>query len=140
MVADVLELADNVVSEISHRPRGEWGYARYDRRTMLTQQFLDHLKDISVTPLAAPASLDLDGFAASANPHVRPHAEEGVAANLLGRFLAPAIQRPLVSIVAIKAGDPFEVAKPEKGVTIRVRCAWENTTQGQPKKPIAELV
>jgi hypothetical protein len=23
---------------------------------------------------------------------------------------------------------------------IRVRCAWENTTQGLPKKPIAELV
>jgi hypothetical protein len=52
----------------------------------------------------------------------------------------PAIQRPLVSVVAVKAGDPFEAAKPEKGVTIRVRCAWENTTQGQPKKPLAELV
>ena len=23
---------------------------------------------------------------------------------------------------------------------IRVRCAWENTTQGLPKKPLAELV
>jgi prenyltransferase beta subunit len=52
----------------------------------------------------------------------------------------PAIQRPLVSIVAIKAGDPFEVAAPVKGLMVRVRCAWENTTQGQPKKPIAELV
>jgi len=50
---------------------------------MLTQQFLDHLKDISVTPLAAPATLDLDGFAASANRIVRPHSEEGVATNLL---------------------------------------------------------
>ncbi|HEY1378723.1 MAG TPA: prenyltransferase/squalene oxidase repeat-containing protein [Gemmataceae bacterium] len=52
----------------------------------------------------------------------------------------PAIQRPLVSVVAVTAGDRFEAAKPEKGVTIRVRCAWENTTQGQPKKPLAELV
>jgi hypothetical protein len=50
------------------------------------------------------------------------------------------IQRPQVSIVAVKPGDPFEAAAPEKGVTIRVRCAWENTTQGLPKKPITELV
>jgi hypothetical protein len=52
----------------------------------------------------------------------------------------PAIQRPLVSIVAVKPGDPFETAAPDNGVTIRVRCAWENTTQGQPKQPITELV
>lgn len=52
----------------------------------------------------------------------------------------PAIQRPLVSIVAVKPGDPFEAAAPDKGVTIRVRCAWENTTQGQPKQAITELV
>src|ERR1700674_874353 len=83
VVADVLELADNVVREISHRPRGERGYARHDRRTMLTQQFLDHLKDVPFTPLAAPATLDHDGFAAGANPHVRPHSKEGVATDLL---------------------------------------------------------
>jgi len=52
----------------------------------------------------------------------------------------PTIQRPLVSVVAVKAGDPFEAAAPDKGVTLRVRCAWENTTQGQPKSPIVELV
>ena len=52
----------------------------------------------------------------------------------------PAIQRPLVSIVAVKAQDPFEAARPENGLAIRVRCAWENTTQGLPKKPLAELV
>jgi hypothetical protein len=52
----------------------------------------------------------------------------------------PAIQRPLVSVVALKPGERFEVAAPDKGVTIRVRCAWENTTQGQPKKPITELL
>jgi len=36
--------------------------------------------------------------------------------------------------------DTFEVARPEKGVTLRVRCAWENTTQGAPKKALVELV
>ena len=52
----------------------------------------------------------------------------------------PEIQRPLVSIVAVRPQDEFEVARPEKGVTIRVRCAWQNTPQGLPKQPIAELV
>jgi hypothetical protein len=31
------------------------------------------------------------------------------------------------------------VARPENGLTLRIRCAWHNTTQGQPKKPIAEF-
>ena len=52
----------------------------------------------------------------------------------------PQIQRPLVSVVALKAADEFEAGRPEKGVAIRVRCAWENATQGTPKNPIAELV
>ena len=52
----------------------------------------------------------------------------------------PQIQRPMVSIVAVRPEDPFEAARPEKGIMIRVRCAWENTTQGLPTKPIAELV
>ncbi|MCX7046940.1 MAG: prenyltransferase [Candidatus Sumerlaeota bacterium] len=51
----------------------------------------------------------------------------------------PEIQRPMVSIVAVKPGDEFEAARPSQGVTIRVRCAWENTAQGLPKNPIAEL-
>jgi len=52
----------------------------------------------------------------------------------------PQIQRPLVSIVAVTPQDKFEAARPQEGVTIRVRAAWENTAQGLPKKPIAELV
>ncbi len=51
----------------------------------------------------------------------------------------PTIQRPLVSIVAVRPSDEFEAARPDKGIMIRVRCAWENTAQGLPKKPIAEL-
>jgi hypothetical protein len=52
----------------------------------------------------------------------------------------PEIQRPLVSLVAVTPSDTFEAARPEKGVTVRVRCAWENTTQGLPRTPITELV
>jgi hypothetical protein len=52
----------------------------------------------------------------------------------------PQVQRPMVSIVAVRPEDQFEAARPETGVTIRVRCAWENTTQGLPKTPIAELL
>ena len=51
----------------------------------------------------------------------------------------PAITRPLVSLVALTPDDEFE-AGPAEGVAIRVRCAWENTPQGLPKKPITELV
>jgi hypothetical protein len=52
----------------------------------------------------------------------------------------PKIQRPLVSIVAVRPSDEFEAARPDKGIMIRVRCAWQNTAQGFAKKPIAELV
>jgi hypothetical protein len=43
-------------------------------------------------------------------------------------------------VVVVRPGDEFEAGRPEKGVAVRVRCAWENTTQGLPKKPITELV
>jgi prenyltransferase beta subunit len=52
----------------------------------------------------------------------------------------PNIQRPLVSVVAVTPNDHFELGRPERGVAIRVRCAWTNTTQGLPKTPISELV
>jgi hypothetical protein len=52
----------------------------------------------------------------------------------------PDIRRPLVSVMALTPADEFEAGRPEKGIAIRVRCAWENTTQGQPKRPLVELV
>ena len=52
----------------------------------------------------------------------------------------PALRRPLASVVAVTPADAFEAWRPDKGVVIRVRCAWSNTTQGQPKAPLAELV
>ncbi len=50
------------------------------------------------------------------------------------------IQRPLVSLVPVKPTDEFETARPEVGVMLRVRCAWENTPQGLAKNPITELL
>jgi prenyltransferase beta subunit len=52
----------------------------------------------------------------------------------------PAMARPLVSLVAIKPEDEHEVAKPAKGVALRVRCAWKNTAQGMPQTPLSEFV
>jgi hypothetical protein len=52
----------------------------------------------------------------------------------------PDIRRPLVSLVIVRSDDQFETARPEKGVTLRIRCAWENTPQGLLKQPLAELV
>jgi hypothetical protein len=52
----------------------------------------------------------------------------------------PEIARPFVSIVAVRPEDEFEIARPEKDVALRIRCAWENTPQGLLKQPITEFV
>jgi len=52
----------------------------------------------------------------------------------------PRISRPLVSVVAVTTGDKWETARPEQGVTVRVRCQWGNTAQGLPKVPCVELL
>lgn len=52
----------------------------------------------------------------------------------------PSIERPLVSIVAVTPDDRWEAARPERGVTVRVRCRWDNTLQGLPKTPRVELL
>jgi hypothetical protein len=50
------------------------------------------------------------------------------------------VRRPLVSLVAVRPEDEFEVARPAQGVALRVRCAWKNTPQGMPQTPLAEFV
>jgi prenyltransferase beta subunit len=52
----------------------------------------------------------------------------------------PEIKRPMLSLVAIRPDDDFEDGRPEKGIALRVRCAWVNTTQGQPKTPLVDFV
>ena len=52
----------------------------------------------------------------------------------------PSFEHPLVSLVALTPGDEGEAAKPDRGVTLRIRCRWDNTTQGQPKTPRTELI
>lgn len=51
----------------------------------------------------------------------------------------PTIARPMLSVVAVLPGDPFEIPRPERGVNVRVRQAWTNTTQGRLKTPLAKL-
>ena len=51
----------------------------------------------------------------------------------------PRICRPLVSVVAVTPGDKWETARPEQGLTVRIRCQWDNTAQGLPKMPRVEL-
>lgn len=52
----------------------------------------------------------------------------------------PEIARPMVSIVPLTSVDTLEAGRPERGLVLRVRCAWENTPQGLLKAPVAELV
>lgn len=51
----------------------------------------------------------------------------------------PAISRPMVSLAALTPADVMEAGKPEKGVTLRLRCAWTNSPQGLAKDPISEF-
>ncbi|WP_165071544.1 prenyltransferase/squalene oxidase repeat-containing protein [Paludisphaera rhizosphaerae] len=51
----------------------------------------------------------------------------------------PSIRRPMLSLVAVFPGDPFETPQPERGVVVRVRTAWTNSTQGRPRTPLAVL-
>ncbi len=52
----------------------------------------------------------------------------------------PSVELPLVSVVAVTPDDQWEKARPERGVTIRVRCRWDNTTQGLAKTQRVELL
>jgi hypothetical protein len=52
----------------------------------------------------------------------------------------PDIRRPMLSLVAVRPEDEFEVGRAEKGVVLRVRCAWSNTPQGVAREPLAEFV
>lgn len=50
------------------------------------------------------------------------------------------IRRPEVSVVAISPDDEFEVARPSRGIVVRVRCWRRNSPQGTPTDPMTELV
>lgn len=52
----------------------------------------------------------------------------------------PQCERPLLSIVAVGPDDEFESDRPNEGLNIRVRCAWESNYLGALRKPLAELV
>jgi len=48
------------------------------------------------------------------------------------------IRRPLVSLVAVTPADAFEAARPDEGVTVRVRCWWQGRVYRE--KPVVELL
>ncbi len=52
----------------------------------------------------------------------------------------PSINLPLVSLVAVTPEDRWEAARPDQGVTFRLRCRWDCTTQGLPKVQRVELL
>ncbi len=52
----------------------------------------------------------------------------------------PDRSRPMVSVVPVRPTDDLEAGRPESGINLRVRCAWENTNQGVLKSPLSEFV
>ena len=51
-----------------------------------------------------------------------------------------AVVRPAVSVAVLTPADTFEPGRPEAGAVLRIRRGWQNTAQGMPKAPSAELV
>ena len=47
---------------------------------------------------------------------------------------------PAATVVAVRASDPFEDAKPAARRAVRLRCRYRNSTQGLPLEPLAELI
>ena len=50
------------------------------------------------------------------------------------------IRRPAAMIAVVGPEDTFEAGRPERGVSIRVRCWWETTNQALPRQQVVELV
>lgn len=50
------------------------------------------------------------------------------------------LERPVASIVAVRPGDPFETAAPERGVHVRVRTQWVTNHLAILQRPIFELI
>jgi hypothetical protein len=59
--------------------------------------------------------------------------------DFVARAWRPA-QRPAASLVLLRPGMKFEAGAPEQGLALRLRLWAENTTQGLPREPRAELV
>jgi hypothetical protein len=54
---------------------------------------------------------------------------------------APAIGRPMLSLVALTPADTGEAGAPKQGTALRIRRRWSNTASGgAPKAPTSELV
>ncbi|MDB5348131.1 MAG: Prenyltransferase and squalene oxidase repeat protein [Schlesneria sp.] len=80
------------------------------------------------------------------NNELRMHAgSDEVAGDMLDRQIEwrwwnnPRIARPMVSLAVLRPEDELEAFRPERGATIRVRCAWSNTNQGLLTKPVSEF-
>ena len=83
MLANFLQLANPVISEVANGSGGKWRQAGQSRRTMLPQQFLHNFEDAALMLLALPASLQQNLVAACPYLQVRPGAQKCVASNLL---------------------------------------------------------
>jgi len=49
------------------------------------------------------------------------------------------IRRPVVSLVALRPGDDFEIGAPKEGIVLRVRTGWSNSPQALLLKPLSEF-
>ena len=83
MLADIFQLPDHVVSEISDGARGKRRQPGHSRRTMLPQQFLHDLNRASLTLFLLLAALHYDLAAPRPHLHIGTRSQKRVASDLL---------------------------------------------------------
>ncbi len=86
MLANFFQLAHHVVREIPDRACRERRQPGNAGWAMLAQQPLHHLENVVLDDFATPSALDFNRSLVGPHPHVRPRAQECVAADLLAAF------------------------------------------------------
>src|SRR5260370_36007524 len=97
VVANVLELADNVVRAKSHGARGKRRHARTHGRPMPLQKLFCDLEDIPLPNLALLSFFNQDLLALRAQLHIRTRAQKSVPSNLLSALDGLQQKRMLLS-------------------------------------------
>ena len=86
MYSDVLQPPHHVIRAIADRARGEGRQSFHRCRTMLLQQFLNYVENISRAAVDFMAAFDLDLGAARLQPQKRTYAKKRVPPNFFSTF------------------------------------------------------
>jgi hypothetical protein len=123
-----------------------WGNQLTGFRTLFAareptwQGWLSALEQGHVMTVRRDAVTNWKTHLAGGSPQLRSFVQSRQAAWGWWNDKEPQSRRPLASLVALKPGQPFEVAAPETGIALRLRLWAENNGQALPGEARTELV